>query len=281
MQNYEISAKKKFSILTNLMKNQKSSTIPPLIQNYVVVNDPKEQSELLNNLFVGKATVSGIDDPVPVLPINLSVSTSLSSINTSPIEVSKVLRQLKKSNNSYCGISGKFINIIATPISFSLSRVFNNCFEIGHFPDIFKTAHVTAIWKRSGLKSDPSMYRPIALLPTLSKAAEAIIHNRLSSHFIEHNIITDKQAAYIKGDSTIQQLLYIVNFIRQSWTKGCITQEIFLDVFAAFDKCWHKGLLAKLKQAKIEIHVTLSLSLTFQLVFNVQLLMVKKVNLKN
>ena len=194
---------------------------------FLVLNDPKEKSELLNDLFVGKATVSGIDDPVPVLPINPSVSTSLSSINTSPIEVSKVLRQLKQSNNSHCGISGKFINIIATPISFSLSRVFNNCFEIGHFPDIFKIAHVTAIWKRSGLKSDPSMYRPIALLPTLSKAAEAIIHNRLSSHFIEHNIITDKQAAYIKGDSTIQQLLYIVNFIRQSWTKGCITQGIF------------------------------------------------------
>ena len=116
MQNYEISAKKKFSILTKLMKNQKSSTIPPLIQNSVVVNDPKEKSELLNDLFVGKATVSGIDDPVPVLPINPSVSTSLSSNNTSPIEVSKVLRQLKQSNNSHCGISGKFINIIATPI---------------------------------------------------------------------------------------------------------------------------------------------------------------------
>ena len=73
MQNYEISAKKKFSILTNLMKNQKSSTIPPLIQNSVVVNDPKEKGELLNDLFVGKATVLGIDDPVPVLLMNPSV----------------------------------------------------------------------------------------------------------------------------------------------------------------------------------------------------------------
>ena len=96
------------------------------------------------------------------------------------------------------------------------------------------------------------MYRPIALLPTLSKAAEAIIHNRLSSHFTDNNIITRKQAAYVKGDSTVQQLLYIVNLIRQSWTKGCITQGIFLDVSAAFDKCWHSGLLAKLKQVKIE-----------------------------
>ena len=112
--------------------------------------------------------------------------------------------------------------------------------------------HRECFRKRSGLKSDPNMYWLIALLTTLSKAAESIIHNRLSSHFIENNIITSRQATYVKGDSTIHQLLYIINLIRKSWTKGCITQGIFLDVSAAFDKCWHKGLLAKLKQAKID-----------------------------
>ena len=50
------------------------------------------------------------------------------------------------------------------------------------------------------------------------------------------------------------------------------------NLFAAFDKCWHKGLLAKLKQVKLKIYVTLFLSLTFQLVCNVQLRMTKKVN---
>ena len=60
-----------------------------------------------------------------------------------------------------------------------------------------------------------------------------------------------KQAAYLKGDSTTQQLLYIVHLVRMSWTKGNITQGVFLDVSAAFDKCWHSGLLAKLAQAKI------------------------------
>ena len=144
MQNYEITAKKKFSILTKLMKNQKNSSIPPLIQNGEVINDAKQKSEQLNDLFIAKATVNGPHDDVPFLPQKDSITSNLSNINTSPIEVSKVLRQLKKSNSSHCGISGKFINIIATPISFSLSRVFNNCFEVGYFPEIFKIAHVTA-----------------------------------------------------------------------------------------------------------------------------------------
>ena len=101
------------------------------------------------------------------------------------------------------------------------------------------------------MKSDPSMYRPIALLPTLSKCMESIIHKRLLDHFCDNNIISERQAAYLKGDSTVQQILYIVNLIRTSWTKGDITQGVFCDVSAAFDKCWHPGLLAKLKQVKV------------------------------
>ena len=81
---------------------------------------------------------------------------------------------------------------------------------------------------------------------------EAIIQKRLLNHFIFDKIISDRQAAYLKGDSTIHQLLHIVHLIRTSWTKGKITQGIFLDVSAAFDKCWHSGLLAKLYQNKVE-----------------------------
>ena len=50
----------------------------------------------------------------------------------------------------------------------------------------------------------------------------------------------------------MQQLLYIVHLIKNSWTKGNITQGVFLDVSAAFDKCWYSGILAKLKQNKID-----------------------------
>ena len=80
---------------------------------------------------------------------------------------------------------------------------------------------------------------------------EYLIHKRLLDHFIYNQIIIEHQAAYLKGDSTIQQLLFIVNHIRKSWTNGKITQGVYLDVSAAFDKCWHSGLLAKLSQAKV------------------------------
>ena len=124
-------------------------------------------------------------------------------------------------------------------------------FEIGLFPEQWKIAHVTPIFKRSGSKNIKTNYRPISILPSLSKICESVIHERLLSHCIYHNVITDRQAAYLKGDSTITQLIYLVHQIRTSWGKGNISHGCFLDISAAFDKVWHRGLLAKLEQIGI------------------------------
>ena len=129
-----------------------------------------------------------------------------------------------------------------------MSKLFNNLFEIGYFPDLWKIAHVTAVYKRSGLKTSKTSYRPISILPTISKIFESVIYERLLQHCSDNDVITEKQAAYLKGDSTVHQFLYIVHSIRTSWGKGKITQGLFLDVSAAFDKVLHNGLISKLKQ---------------------------------
>ena len=96
-------------------------------------------------------------------------------------------------------------------------------------------------------------YRPaISILPTLSKIFESVMHDRLLVHCMDNSIITEKQAAYLKGDSTTQQLLYIVHSIRTNWANNKLTQGLFLDVSAAFDKVWHKALVAKLNQIGVD-----------------------------
>ena len=63
--------------------------------------------------------------------------------------------------------------------------------------------------------------------------------------YLDDKIISPAQAAYKKGDSTSQQLLYLVNKIRGAWTKDKVAHAVFLDVSAAFDVVWHKGLIKK------------------------------------
>ena len=104
------------------------------------------------------------------------------------------------------------------------------------------------MYKRSGPKTDKSSFRPISSLPCLSKICESVIHDRLLKHCLENNVISDRQAAYLKGDSTVSQLIYIVHNIRKSWSEKKVTQGLFLDVSSAFNKVWHNGLLAKLGQ---------------------------------
>ena len=86
-------------------------------------------------------------------------------------------------------------------------------FEIGNFPQIWKIAHVTPIYKRSGVKNEKANFRPISILPTLSKVCESVVHERLLSHCTMNNIISDRQAAYMRGDSTMTQLLYCTLYI--------------------------------------------------------------------
>ena len=89
------------------MKNNKFLPTPPLVENNETINEPNQKSEIFNKFFASKSTVHGADDVPPNLERFLNVP-NLDMMNTSPLEVGKFIRNLKKSHSSHCGISGKF-----------------------------------------------------------------------------------------------------------------------------------------------------------------------------
>ena len=95
MHNHNISSKKKFCILSKLMKNNKISHIPPIIEDEKIVTDPKQKANIFNNFFASKSSVQGADDPTPVLPQKDDIFEKLSAKNTSPIEIAKLCRDIK------------------------------------------------------------------------------------------------------------------------------------------------------------------------------------------
>ena len=247
-----VSSKKKFKILSRTMNTGKNAHIPPLIDNGRVIHKPNEKANILSEYFSAKATLNNPEAPAPQ-PEGPTPGTSLDGLLTSHYEVGPIIRSLKTADHSPCGIPSRFLQLclerLGPRITKPVTKLLNAIFQSGEYPDCFKIAIIKPIWKGKGPKTDKSNFRPISILPTISKCTEAILHKRIIGHLADNNLISKNQAAYLQGDSTTLQLSYITHKIRQAWAEGKLAHGCFLDVSSAFDCIWHHGLLAKIKHA--------------------------------
>ena len=134
-------------------------------------------------------------------------------------------------------------------IGMPLKIIFGNILLTSLYPDMWKLANVSPIFKEDDKQSIKN-YRPIPLLPICSKMFEKIIFNNLYHYLNSNNLITRNQSGFRPGDSTTNQLLFLVDEIHQAF-EDCNLLEVcavFLDISKAFDKVCHDGLIFKLKQ---------------------------------
>ena len=121
-------------------------------------------------------------------------------------DVNEISVQLFKKYHNY------FINC--------LCDIINLCFSVGIFPDCLKLATVIPIYKK-GNSSDMSNYKPIALLPFISKILERCIFDRISHYASSCNLIAPTQFGFRKGLSTrdaitlITEKKYMILSIRE------------------------------------------------------------------
>ena len=116
----------------------------------------------------------------------------------------------------------------------------------GKFPDAWKLANVTPVFKKDDRQSKVN-YRPVSLLDSLSKITEKIVFTRLYTFLVEIEYLNPLQSGLRPGDSTVNQLVYLVHKIYDAFEKGKEVRMVFLYISKAFDKVWHKGLLYKLE----------------------------------
>ena len=135
---------------------------------------------------------------------------------------------------------------------YPIQIIFTNILSTSIYPDMWKIANVTPIFKK-GDKQLIKNYRPISLLPICGKILEKIIFNDLYAYLHTNNLITKNQSGFRPGDSTTNQLLYLLDEIHQAFdsTKSLEVRAVFLDISKAFDKVWHDGLIFKLEQNRI------------------------------
>ena len=119
---------------------------------------------------------------------NKQINSTFTFKNIDEIIVKKTINNLPTKNScGYDDISSKLLKVIAPVIIKKLTLLINKVLNTGIFPDKLKIAKVIPIYK----KGDPQLfenYRPISLLPTISKVLEKIISKQLSSYFEEYGL---------------------------------------------------------------------------------------------
>ena len=173
-----------------------------------------------------------------------------------PNEIKEAIKRTKsKKAPGRDGIQNIILKNLPQKIIAQLTNIFNACFRLSYFPKYWKTANILAFKKPKKNKSLPESYRPISLLPTLSKIFERIILNRIINFENESKIIIPEQFGFMKNKSTVQQLVRITNTISNNFNINKSTAMILLDIEKAFDTVWHQGLIYKLAEYKVPLYI--------------------------
>ena len=127
-----------------------------------------------------------------------------------------------------------------------LTRIFNRSLEASTFPSIWKCGEVTALFK-GGDRTDCNNYRPITVLPTISKILERAVHQQMYEFLSANKLLTSNQFGFRPKFSTVTALAHFTENILQSLDRGGFTGAVFLDLSKAFDTVDHVLLVEKVK----------------------------------
>ena len=109
----------------------------------------------------------------------------------------------------------------------------NNLVDKGLFPESLKTANVTPVFKKDS-RTDKTNYRPVSILPNLSKVYERLIYNQLSNFF--ENKLPKFQCGFRKGYNAQDCLLVMIEKWKRMLDKGGTCGALLTDLSKAFSE---------------------------------------------
>nr|CAI5870104.1 unnamed protein product [Callosobruchus analis] len=144
-------------------------------------------------------------------------------------EVRDIIDSLKNKNSrDIYGFNIKLVKTIKNIILIPLTNLINLCLKEGIFPQVLKIALVKPIHKK-GDQSLPDNYRPISLLPVISKIVEKCMAMKIAVYFESNNLFTDSQFGFRKNRSTVMGILNLDD-ITEAFHMKKYTTVLFCDL---------------------------------------------------
>jgi hypothetical protein len=174
---------------------------------------------------------------------NLNSGFTFSAVSTS--DVFTAIFKIKSNAVGLDDIPIKFLRILINPLLQHITYIFNSSIVSAQFPTAWKNSKIIPIAKIADpLK--PEDYRPISILPALSKALEMLMRDQMVDFLESTNAVDPFQSGFRTGHSTTTALLCITDDIYKYLDEGMFAILVLLDFSKAFDTVNHELLCYKL-----------------------------------
>ena len=234
-----------------LIKNSSSKKIKSIIVNGETRECGEDIVEGFSDYFSSIAQLLDADIPQSDMsPLNHVAGNMSSSLFLNPVtggEITNIILKLKNVSSSTNNIPVSELKQIQSLLADPIAKIVNSSFHNGIFPDILKLARVVPIFK-SGDSCSVSNYRPISILPVLSKIFERCVAQRLMHFLLTFKLISSDQFGFRKGKSTNDAFIKLTEYIYRGLNNKEHCRGIFIDLRKAFDTVNHKILLKKLEK---------------------------------
>ena len=125
-------------------------------------------------------------------------------------------------------VSGRFLKDGVDVLAIPITQICNLSIKLSHFPKDCKLAKLKPLYKK-GTKTDTKNFRPISLLPIVSKIFEKVIHDQTMEYLTDNNITYKYQSGFRKNYSTDTSLSYLTDKILTGFDSSLLTGIILID----------------------------------------------------